>query len=63
MNVVKHMEAIFLVALSLACVVAFAATPPASTANGFERSAQVPSLIITAKHMTAKEKAGYDLRG
>lgn len=54
MNIVKNMEAIFIVAVTLAFTAAFATAAPLANT---EASAHIPSITITAKHMTAAEKA------
>ena len=64
MNALKHMEAIFLVTLSLAGIGsylaatapdAYAAAAPANTAN--VATPEMPVVTVVAKRLTAAEKA------
>ena len=63
MNVIKHMEAAFLVALGLAAAagVAVDKTKPAqasapATAQAFTATPGVPVVYVTAKRLTAAQK-------
>lgn len=59
MNVIKHMEAAFLVALSLAGVASVAADsvkPAQATAPVYATSAGIPVVHVTAKRLTPVEK-------
>ncbi|MES2299858.1 MAG: hypothetical protein V4582_22655 [Pseudomonadota bacterium] len=59
MNLTKNMEALFLVATILTCASAFAAVPHASVAQRVmvDTSAHVNTVIISAKRLSAAEKA------
>jgi hypothetical protein len=59
MNVIKHMEAAFLVALSLAGVASVAADsvkPAQATAPVYATTAGIPVVHVTAKRLTPVEK-------
>ena len=59
MNVIKHMEAAFLVALSLAAAASVAVDtvqPAQASAPAFAATAGVPVVHVTAKRLTAAEK-------
>lgn len=59
MNVIKHMEAAFLVALSLSAAASVAVDtvkPAQASAPVFATTAGVPVVHVTAKRLTAAEK-------
>jgi len=59
MNAIKHMEAAFLIALSLAAGASVAVDtvkPAQASAPAFATSAGVPVVHVTAKRLTAAEK-------
>ncbi len=59
MNALKHMEAIFTVALALSASAYIATSIPAAHANASQSSsaeAKIPQIVISAKRMTAAEK-------
>jgi hypothetical protein len=59
MNVIKHMEAAFLVTLSLAGVASVAADsvkPAQATAPVYATTAGIPVVHVTAKRLTPVEK-------
>ena len=59
MNVIKHMEAAFLVALSLAGAASVAvdtANPAQASPAAFATTAGVPVVHVSAKRLTAAEK-------
>ncbi len=63
MNIAKNMEAIFVAAIALSCVTAFAtaATPapaPRLTSVNVEvANGKIPTIVVTAKRLTAAQKA------
>ena len=61
MNIAKHMEAIAIVAITLACVASYAiaSVPPAHAAQQATAKTDGASytVTITAKRLTAAEKA------
>ncbi|MCS0584318.1 hypothetical protein NX784_22260 [Massilia pinisoli] len=59
MNVIKHMEAAFLVALSLAAVSSVAVDrmqPAQATTQALATTAGIPVVHVTAKRLTPAEK-------
>lgn len=59
MNVLKHMEAIFTIALALSATAYIATSIPAARASvNHSQSAEVkiPQIVVSAKRMTAAEK-------
>jgi hypothetical protein len=59
MNVIKHMEAAFLVALSLAAVASVAVDsvkPAQATTPTYATTAGIPVVHVTAKRLTPVEK-------
>jgi hypothetical protein len=59
MNVIKHMEAAFLVALSLAAGASVAidsAKPAQATTPAYATTAGIPVVHVTAKRLTPVEK-------
>jgi hypothetical protein len=59
MNVIKHMEAAFLVALSVAAAGSVAVDsiqPAQATAPTYATTAGIPVVHVTAKRLTAVEK-------
>jgi len=59
MNVIKHMEAAFLVALSLAAVSSVAVDrmqPAQATTQAVATTAGIPVVRVTAKRLTPAEK-------
>lgn len=55
MNILKNMEAIFLVTAALACATAFAASPaaPAPGVQATPVNAQMITVVITGKRLSA----------
>lgn len=63
MNIAKHMEAIALVTIALACIgtYAIAAIPAGHNAPAAISEVAIPTVTITAKRLSAAEKAHYVL--
>ena len=63
MNIAKHMEAIFLITVALACIAidAFAPVPAAANAPAATSETAIPTVTVTAKRLSAAEKAHYVL--
>jgi len=59
MNILKNMEAIFIVAVALACATAFAAPAPvrAPAQPAAASNAKMIKVVITGKRLTAAQKA------
>ena len=59
MNILKNMEAIFIVAVALSCATAAFAAPASVHAPAAQaaRNAKVIKVIITGKRLTAAQKA------
>ena len=61
MNISKNMEAIFIIAIALTCITAFSAIPAprtiAQTAISSGDQASITVVTITAKRLTAAQKA------
>lgn len=61
MNIARNMEAIFLVALALTAVTAYAAAPeqtPVSAPRAVATSSEMTVITITGKRLTPAQKAG-----
>jgi hypothetical protein len=64
MNILKNMEFIFIIALALTCVTAFAAAPVAhKSAPVAQLDAPMATVVITGKRMSAAEKAAFHATG
>jgi len=62
MNIAKHMEAIFVATVTLACAVSYTmspATPPQSSQSVVLSDATVRTVTITAKRLTPAQKAKF----
>ena len=59
MNILKNMEAIFIVTVALACATAFAAPAPARgpAQPAAASNAKMIKVVITGKRLTAAQKA------
>ncbi len=58
MNILKNMEAIFIVAVALSCATAFAAPAPVQArAPQAASNAKMIKVVITGKRLTAAQKA------
>ena len=59
MNILKNMEAIFIVTVALACATAFAAPAPARAPAqpAAASNAKMIKVVITGKRLTAAQKA------
>ena len=63
MNIVKNMEAIFVAVVILAGVATYATakvTPAAAPAAQTEAASKVATVIVSAKRLTAAQKAQLD---
>lgn len=60
MNIAKNMESLFVAAIAAAAFATFAtadATAPAKAAPQFSADANIATVVVTAKRLTAAEKA------
>ena len=59
MNIAKHMEAIFLITVAVACVALYAvdAIPAAHNATAATSESAIPTVTVTAKRLSKAEKA------